>query len=655
MNIRISYVVQILLITFLRSYSYKLSYINKLSFHKKNNTIGNVNYLIKFISLKNITSHFPLKNKKNYLNLLKFGVNNWENNSGNNGNKSGKNIRDNENIRTKWSIKCFECPSKNFNLDQINKIDLTHIFYKEKKYSFFKPSKRPLYYIYTNKYKRSIIYQKNVLAKLAIYSAQNLYFFNIFLEIIKIIENTLHKKIYYINIKEEFNKKKDDIIDMLHDIYKDKYLNTIYGKRKKCNNNSENKINLLFIGSNEFSSLCFKIILLIIKVLRNDIVIENVITKSPQKKGRHLLINTSPIEEDAKKNKINVFYYDKLKNNIYLLKNKQFNLGVSISFGEIFNTKFFKTINTNIYTLHPSLLPSYKGASPIQRSLLNNESLFGYTIFLTKLKIDSGTSLIKKQFLFNSHFNFNDIITILFTYGTLHFMKNIFFLSNLKLYEREPTLLSQADTDTKHPEQKYDLHSYYYNNHNDKNINLRKRDKIENLFLFPHSQSNQFNNSMNLSQKCLNSNNVSYEYYTNNWYAPKIKVEEKYVCFFCFTSLYIHNKVRSFINWPKAECTLFLLHDNKIQKIEAKLIKTSYNLPNSQNDNIYEHTPFNTIDDHKCFDGIPRKYAIFDKECINILCKNNTLLKIYKLQRKNKQIVDAITFINSINRGVILY
>ncbi|SCN62736.1 methionyl-tRNA formyltransferase, putative [Plasmodium chabaudi chabaudi] len=654
MNIRISYVVQILLITFLRSYAYKLSYINKLYFHKKNNTIRNVNYLIKFTNLKNV-SHFPLKNKKNYLNLLKLGVNNWEDNSRNNGNKNARNVRDNKNTRAKCSIECFECPSKSSNLEQPNRIDLTHIFYKEKKYSFFKPSECALYYIHTDKYKSSIIYQKNVLAKLAIYSAQNLFFFNIFLEIIKIIENTLRNKIYYINIKEEFNKKKDAIIDMLHDIYKDKYLNTIYEKRKKCSNNNDNKINLLFIGSNEFSSLCFKIILLIIKVLRNDIVIENVITKSPQKKGRHLLINKSPVEEEAKKNKINVFYYDKLKNNIHLLKNKQFNLGVSISFGEIFNTKFFKTINTNIYTLHPSLLPSYKGASPIQRSLLNNESLFGYTIFLTKLKIDSGASLIKKRFLFSPYFNFNDIITIMFTFGTLHFMKNIFFLSNLKLHQPESTSLSQTDTDTKHLEQKYDPHTYYYTNQNDKNINLRKRDKIENLFLFPYSQSNQFENSTNLSQKSLNSNNVPYEYYTNNCYAPKIKVEEKYTCFFCFTSLYIHNKVRSFINWPKAECTLFLLHDNKIRKIEAKLIKTSYNLSNPQNDNIYDHTPFNTMDDHKCFDDIPRKYAIVDKECINILCKNNTLLKIYKLQRKNKKIMDAITFINSINRGSILY
>ncbi|CAD2103856.1 methionyl-tRNA formyltransferase, putative [Plasmodium vinckei lentum] len=654
MNIRISYVVQILLITFLRSHAYKLSYINKLYFHKKNNTTGNVNYLIKFINLKSI-SPFPLKNKKNYLNLLKFGVNTWEGNSRNNGNKNARNVRDNENTRTKCSIKCFEHPSKNSNLEQTNRIDLTHIFYKEKKYSFFKPSEYALYYIYTDKYKSNIIYQKNVLAKLAIYSAQNLYFFNIFLEIIKIIENTLRNKIYYINIKEEFNKKKDAIIDMLHDIYKDKYLNTNCGKRKKCSNNNENKINLLYIGSNEFSSLCFKIILLIIRVLRNDIVIENVITKSPQKKGRHLLINKSPVEEYAKKNKINVFYYDKLKNNVHLLKNKQFNLGVSISFGEIFNTKFFNTINTNIYTLHPSLLPSYKGASPIQRSLLNNESLFGYTIFLTKLKIDSGTSLIKKRFLFSPYFNFNDIITIMFTFGTLHFMKNIYFLSNLKLHECESTSLSQTNTDPKYPEQKYDPHTYYYNNQNDKNINLRKRDKIENLFLFPYSQSNQFKNSTNLSQKCLNSNNVPYEYYTNNCYAPKIKVEEKYICFFCFTSLYIHNKVRSFINWPKAECTLFLLHDNKIRKIEAKLIKTSYNLSNSQNDTIYEHTPFNTMDGHKCFDDIPRKYAIVDKECINILCKNNTLLKIYKLQRKNKKIMDAITFINSINRGAILY
>ncbi|CRH02382.1 methionyl-tRNA formyltransferase, putative [Plasmodium relictum] len=613
MNIISSYFLQIFIIIFLRSYAYKLDYIRKLYFNKEKYYFKKFNLLINRIDVK-ILCDDKLKQYK--LNVTKLKLNDSYIYSLKN--ESEKKVNNFGEIK-EWN-NVFD---KNQNYDnyilrkKINNI--INIFSKlnnTNKYLFFKDENTINLY---NKKKKNNL-KKYILNLTCIWNnVIKLYLENIYLEIVNIIGKTLGNKIFYVDIKKELDKRKYAIIDMLYDIYRKKYINN-------------KNINLLFIGSNEFSNLCFKIILLIIKKLRSDIKLENVITKSPQKKGRYMILQRSDIEEEARKNKISVFYYDKVKNDIYILKNKIFDLCISVSFGEIFNNYFFRTINSNVFSLHPSLLPLYKGASPIQRSILNNESLFGYTIFLTNLNIDAGTILIKKAFCFDKNFNFNDIITILFTIGIIHLIKNIFFLSNYKLNLNET------------PNNTYS----YFTTQNNRNEFCDFNDILN----IPDKKKNSFS-STNFKLSNLNTtfeNTANKSSFKDNNYAPKIKNDEKYICFFCSTSLYIHNKVRSFINWPKAECSLFIFQNNRFKVIDVKLIKTSYELNSDYNFSYYS-----TLYNHKCFDKIPRTFVICDKESLNIQCKNNTLLKIHKLQRRNKKIVNALDFINSIHKNDLLY
>ncbi|CRG97522.1 methionyl-tRNA formyltransferase, putative [Plasmodium gallinaceum] len=614
MNVVSSYFIQIFIIIFLRSYAYKFSYTSKSYFSKKHYYFNKFNLTVNRINSKKTECIDKLKNIHNFnVTKSKFSesfINPLENEL---------KIKVNIFVEIKKWDNIYDKNHRSYILrKKIN--DIKNVFNKlnnTNKYLFFKDENT--IYIYNKKKEYNL---KTYLLNLA-YSCTNvikLYMDNIYLEIVNIIEKTLGNKIFNVDIIKELNMRKYVIIDMLHDIH----------RRKRINSKN---VNLLFIGSNEFSNLCFKIILLIIKKLRNDIKLENVITKSPQKKGRNMLLQKSEIEEEANKNKINVFYYDKVKNDIYKLKNKTFDLCISVSFGEIFNNYFFRTINSNIFSLHPSLLPLYKGASPIQRSILNNESLFGYTIFLTNLNIDAGTILIKKAFCFDKNYNFNDIITILFTIGIIHLIKNIYFLSNYKLHLNETPSNTYNDFITQNNRSECSDFNKIIGNLSD-----TKRNSICSTNFKLSNFNKIFSNSYN--KMPLKDNN----------YASKIKNDEKYVCFFCSTSLYIHNKVRSFINWPKAECSLFLFQNNTFKIIDVKLIKTSYYLNNN-----YNFINYCNIYNHKCFDKVPRKFVVFDKESLNIQCKNNTLLKIYKLQRKNKKIVNAVDFINSINKNDLLY
>ncbi|SCP03245.1 methionyl-tRNA formyltransferase, putative [Plasmodium malariae] len=701
MNVRRLCFVHILFIILLRSHSCKLCYIPNPVLKKKKISSKILNYFMELISTKNVRTCSQKKKKKKYFNTSNF------NRLMLNDDKTYTNFLKTERVvmndkddaaiigMFNYISQCIDKSGSKDNNGEIKSMikkinDITNIIFIEvkgvvKKYPFFK------YQIGVNNIPNRQVENRELgITRLCHnllfpntwkYYAVRLYMYNVYLAIIRIIENTLGNKIFYVDMKEELTKRKDIIINMLYDIYRVKHVDSTYkdsynnmcNDRHNSNAHCDRKpIRILYIGSNEFSAMCLKIILLIIKTIRNDIKVEDIITKSPRRKGRNLHVKKSNVEEEARKNKINVFYYDKFKNTIHQLKNKLFDLCISISFGEIFNSSFFKTVNSNIFSLHPSLLPLYKGASPIQRSLLNNESIFGYTVFLTNLRIDAGTTLIKKSFHFDETFNFNDIITILFTLGTLHLIKNIFFLANYNNFIHKERLV-------------YDIFcnsfSTRVNNEYTENIKCSYANK-KGVFPMlssvnselsgvncPHPRcfpTSSYNNSGSGDSSSSSSSRSRSDEHTsgscscngqskdNKNYAPKIKAEEKYVCFFCSSSMYIHNKVRGFINWPKAECSLFLYQNNAIKKIEVKLIKTSYDL--YVNNNNYAFRKFhNSLEGHKCFDNVPRKFAILDKNSINIQCKDNTLLRIYKLQRKNKKIMDAMSFFNSINKVYLLY
>ncbi|OBA25903.1 Formyltransferase [Hanseniaspora valbyensis NRRL Y-1626] len=130
---------------------------------------------------------------------------------------------------------------------------------------------------------------------------------------------------------------------------------------------------LLFCGSDEFS---VKVLQSIIKLpfLKIDVLGPNnkILTEKNAKSVfipsivKYCQNNNIPIQQD-----INFFKND--------IKNKKYNALVAVSFNKFISGNLLKNFNFN-FNLHPSLLPYYKGSSPIQRSLINNEKYIGVTI-----------------------------------------------------------------------------------------------------------------------------------------------------------------------------------------------------------------------------------------------------------------------------------
>lgn len=107
-----------------------------------------------------------------------------------------------------------------------------------------------------------------------------------------------------------------------------------------------------------------------------------IVTQSPKPVGREQLVTPSPVEEWAKKNGIKVLYEPQV--------NTSADIGVVASYGAIIKNEVINSFPQGILNIHPSLLPKYRGACPIQAAIFYNESQTGVTIIKMDERMDHG-------------------------------------------------------------------------------------------------------------------------------------------------------------------------------------------------------------------------------------------------------------------------
>jgi len=114
-----------------------------------------------------------------------------------------------------------------------------------------------------------------------------------------------------------------------------------------------------------------------------------VVTLEPKKTGRGRKILSSPIQIYCEQNNIEYSYYQ--DENIY----EDMEYGIVASFAKIFTNNFIIN-NSPLYNIHLSLLPKYKGPTPVESALLNLEEISGYTIFKINQNVDTGDVIFQK-------------------------------------------------------------------------------------------------------------------------------------------------------------------------------------------------------------------------------------------------------------------
>jgi methionyl-tRNA formyltransferase len=131
-----------------------------------------------------------------------------------------------------------------------------------------------------------------------------------------------------------------------------------------------------------------------------EIILENLIKKyevvavytQPDKPvGRKRVLTPPPVKVLAQKHNIKVFQPTSLKNEVQNIKNLNPDFIVVAAFGQILPKDILEI--APCINLHASLLPKYRGASPIQSAILNSDKFTGITAMKMDVGLDTGDIL----------------------------------------------------------------------------------------------------------------------------------------------------------------------------------------------------------------------------------------------------------------------
>ena len=142
---------------------------------------------------------------------------------------------------------------------------------------------------------------------------------------------------------------------------------------------------VLFFGSSEFSTIILN------SLISAGIEVPLVITKAPKKKGRGKGESPTPVGKAARDLSLDFIEEDNPNSNFVEEKIKKTNASTFVlaSYGAILRENILK-ISEFPLNIHPSVLPKYRGASPVARALMNGEKKTGITIFIMGTEVDNG-------------------------------------------------------------------------------------------------------------------------------------------------------------------------------------------------------------------------------------------------------------------------
>ena len=144
---------------------------------------------------------------------------------------------------------------------------------------------------------------------------------------------------------------------------------------------------IIFMGTPSFAVPILK------SLHKNGYPISVVYTQPPQKSNRGQKIKKSPVQVISETLKIDFRAPSKLENNqeeYEFLKKLNADLAIVVAYGQIIPKNFLDLTKKGFINIHGSLLPKWRGAAPIQRSIMNLDNETGISIMKIVEKLDSG-------------------------------------------------------------------------------------------------------------------------------------------------------------------------------------------------------------------------------------------------------------------------
>lgn len=152
-------------------------------------------------------------------------------------------------------------------------------------------------------------------------------------------------------------------------------------------------MNIVFMGTPDFAVPCLE------RLVSDGHTVSAVFSQPDKPKGRKMILAPTPVKQAALNHGITVYQPASMKTEetIGLLRSLAPELIVVVAFGRILPKEILSLPKYGCVNVHASLLPKYRGAGPIQWSVLNGDSETGVTTMLMAEGVDTGDILLKKS------------------------------------------------------------------------------------------------------------------------------------------------------------------------------------------------------------------------------------------------------------------
>ncbi len=158
------------------------------------------------------------------------------------------------------------------------------------------------------------------------------------------------------------------------------------------------------MGTPEFSVPC-------LKALAEHTEIVGVVTQPDKPRGRGQKLQPSPVKALAEAEGFRIYQPEKVKAEEFAetLEALHPDLIVVVAFGQILSQRILDIPSYGCINVHASLLPKYRGAAPMQWSIINGESRTGVTTMFMDAGLDTGDMLLKQELEITEHMTLEEL------------------------------------------------------------------------------------------------------------------------------------------------------------------------------------------------------------------------------------------------------
>lgn len=164
-------------------------------------------------------------------------------------------------------------------------------------------------------------------------------------------------------------------------------------------------LKIVFMGTPEFSLKSLE------SLINSNYKILSVYSQSPKKKNRGQKIKMSPVHKLAKKFNIKIKTPENLDSQAEYeyFKKLRPDVVIAVAYGKLIPEKILNIPKILFLNVHASLLPKWRGAAPIERSILNQDKETGVSIMKIVSELDAGPYLKQVKIKIKKDSQYGDI------------------------------------------------------------------------------------------------------------------------------------------------------------------------------------------------------------------------------------------------------